>query len=110
MRRPMNTPEKLPADPQAKPAHPLLRLDGNIMFAQPVEKFRLRYGKFGADFGAITTGTHQPAVRTFAQHAGQRINENRFTGTRFPRQHAETRLKIQFETIDQDEIPDTQTI
>ena len=83
---------------------------------QPIVGVEIVGGQPGADrrqcgdverrrhFGLVASGTDDTGIGTLAKRQRKRIDEDRLAGTGLPGQRAETRRKLEFQPVDDDEI------
>jgi hypothetical protein len=64
--------------------------------------------KFGCHRRLLRSRSNEPSLCPFPKRQPQSIEQDRFAGARFARQHAQTRSKGELEAIDENNVPDIQ--
>ena len=62
----------------------------------------------GGDRGLIGAAAHQRGVGAHAEREAEAVEEDRLAGPGFTGQHAKSRLELQLQPVDQDDIVDGQ--
>jgi hypothetical protein len=65
--------------------------------------------KLGIHFRTFAAGPNEAGVGAIAQGERQGVDQDRLAGTGFAGQRAESRLKIEFQPVNQDEVANCQT-
>ena len=65
-----------------------------------------RNDEFGGDRGGVGAVAHQLGVGAEPERETERVEQDRLAGPGFPGQHAKTRLELDIQTTDQDDVAD----
>jgi hypothetical protein len=74
-------------------------------FQRPIR----RNVELGGNLGTLGSGAYHRGIGTLAQRQRQRVDKDRLAGTGLTRKRAKTDAELEFEAVDNDEIPDNQT-